>query len=83
MLDVERVYLGVLPRLARAIETVRQFDVDLARQLRRAGASVAMNLAEGCGSTKGTRRARYRQTAEAARCRAADTDRSRRGDGAG
>ena len=59
MLDVERVYLGVLPRLARAIEAIGQFDVDLARQLRRAGASVAMNLAEGCGSTKGTRRARY------------------------
>ena len=59
MLDVHSFYLGLLPRLARTIAAVALQDADLARQLRRASASVALNFSEGYGSTKGTRRARF------------------------
>jgi four helix bundle protein len=42
-------------------------DKDLASQLQRAAASVLLNLAEGMGSSRGTRRARYETSLGSAR----------------
>ncbi len=50
----------LLPRIAR-------YDKDLARQLRRAGASEHMNLAEGNGLKDGNRRLRFRTAIGSAR----------------
>ena len=50
----------VLPRIARR-------DRDLARQLRRAVASVVLNLAEGAHSDAGNRRARFASAAGSAK----------------
>ena len=57
----------VLPRIAR-------FDSDLARQLRRAAASVALNISEGSGSSGGNRTQRYRTALGSARETAACLD---------
>jgi four helix bundle protein len=50
--------------VARAIERI---DSDLARQLRRAAASVALNVAEGSGASGGDRRQRYHSALGSAR----------------
>jgi four helix bundle protein len=42
-------------------------DKDLANQLRRASASILLNLAEGAGSSRGTRRVRYESALGSAR----------------
>jgi four helix bundle protein len=52
--------LDVLDGLLPVIREIEKYDTDLVRQMRRAGTSVVLNLAEGSGSFGGIRRARYR-----------------------
>ena len=59
MLRVYGRYLGVLRQLRPVLTAIERRDVDLARQMRRAASSVALNMCEGCGCEGGTRRQRY------------------------
>jgi four helix bundle protein len=58
-----RVFVGLGPLAAR----IAAHDRDLAVQLRRAGASILLNLAEGAGNSRGTRRMRYESALGSAR----------------
>jgi four helix bundle protein len=60
MLAIYDVMLDVLRGLRPVIREIEKYDSDLVRQMRRAGSSVVLNLAEGSGSFGGIRRARYR-----------------------
>jgi four helix bundle protein len=52
--------LETLRLLGPVSKQIAKHDVDLARQLRRAAASVALNTAEACGNDGGHRRERFR-----------------------
>jgi len=59
MLRIYEVSLQVLRELRGTIDGIEKRDPDLARQARRCGASVVLNIAEGSGSIGRNQRARY------------------------
>ncbi len=67
MLRIYSVILDVLRDLQPVVVRIKAHDRDLARQLRRAATSIALNCSEGSGSRGGTRRERYRNALGSAR----------------
>ena len=67
MLRIYAVVLEMVADAAGIAEQVERRDGDLARQLRRAAASVALNTAEGSGNTAGHKRQRYQTALGSAR----------------
>jgi four helix bundle protein len=59
MLEIHRTAIECCRRIAPIAEAVARRDRSLADQLRRASASVAMNIAEGCGSNGRNAHARF------------------------
>ena len=67
MLRIYTTVIEVLGLLRPVMAQIERHDRDLARQLRRASASVALNISEGSGSRGGTRRERYHNALGSAR----------------
>jgi four helix bundle protein len=67
MLRIYSTIIEVLRGLRPVVMQIEVHDRDLARQLRRAGSSIALNVSEGSGSHGGTRRERYRNALGSAR----------------
>ena len=67
MLRIYETMIGVMGRLKPLVGQIEAHDRDLARQLRRASSSVALNISEASGSSGGTRRERYRNALGSAR----------------
>lgn len=67
MLRIYSTVIEVLKGLRPVVAQIEVHDRDLARQLRRAGSSIALNVSEGSGCSGGTRRERYRNALGSAR----------------
>jgi four helix bundle protein len=67
MLRIYTTIIDVLRGLRPVIAQIEVHDRDLARQLRRAASSMALNTSEGSGCHGGTRRERYRNALGSAR----------------
>jgi four helix bundle protein len=67
MLRIYSTVIEVMRGLRPLLKDLEEHDRDLARQLRRASASVALNMSEGSGSHGGTRIERYRNALGSAR----------------
>jgi four helix bundle protein len=67
MLRIYPVIITFIRGLAPLIAKIEAHDRDLARQLRRAVSSVALNCAEASGSRGGTRKERYLSSLGSAR----------------
>jgi len=59
MLRIYDVVIEAIGEMRPVISQIERRDADLARQMRRAFSSVALNLAEGAGVRGGLRKARY------------------------
>ncbi|UQA59379.1 four helix bundle protein [Polyangium aurulentum] len=67
MLRIYNVVLEMAADAATVAERIERRDRDLARQMRRAIASVALNTAEGMANTAGHKRQRYQTALGSAR----------------
>src|SRR5262245_3579494 len=67
MLRIYDVVLQMANGASFVAEAIERRDGDLARQMRRAVASVALNTAEGYGNTAGHKRQRYQTALGSAR----------------
>jgi len=67
MLRIYAVVLEMVGEAAGIAEQIERRDKDLARQMRRAAASVALNVAEGSANTGGHKRQRYQTALGSAR----------------
>jgi four helix bundle protein len=67
MLRIYSTVIDVLRTLRPVVAQIETHDRDLARQLRRAASSIALNVAEASGSRGGTRRERYQNALGSAR----------------